>query len=258
MAGAGRGEDGEPGELDGGDAEVAAARVDAECPALQVLRVEGVDVGHGGGEVAAAEATEAGAEEQGGVGDAGFEEGRGGQDRDQQEQGAHHRPDPPAEDRDGAGVRHPQAGADGGGQGGQQELAGRVHPVLRAEEQDEDRPQAPHREADVLGEDGPEEVAAGGPGTGRGPEDGVLGVPGAGRGGRRAQGGGHGGPFGGCGARWRRVRRGRCRCAPARPAAGRARPRRPGTPLCGGRRPACTWARRRRGHRRGCRAGPGP
>jgi len=36
------------------DADVAAARVQAQRPALQPLRVEGVDVGHGRGEVAAA------------------------------------------------------------------------------------------------------------------------------------------------------------------------------------------------------------
>ena len=53
---AGGGEHQQPDELDDGDAEVAAAGVDAERPALEPLRVERVDVGHRGGEVAAADA----------------------------------------------------------------------------------------------------------------------------------------------------------------------------------------------------------
>ena len=47
-------------ELDRRDAEVAAAGVDAERPALEPVRVEGVDVRHRGGEVAAADAGERG------------------------------------------------------------------------------------------------------------------------------------------------------------------------------------------------------
>ena len=49
-------DDRESGQLDDRDADVAAARVEAERPALLPQREEGVDVGHGGGEVAAADA----------------------------------------------------------------------------------------------------------------------------------------------------------------------------------------------------------
>ena len=51
---------GQPGQLHDRDADVAAARVKAQRPALQPLRVEGVDVGHRGREVAAAHAGERG------------------------------------------------------------------------------------------------------------------------------------------------------------------------------------------------------
>ena len=56
----GRGQHEQADELDDGDAEVAAAGVEPERPALEPVGVEGVDVGHRAGEVAAADAGEAG------------------------------------------------------------------------------------------------------------------------------------------------------------------------------------------------------
>ena len=64
VVGAGGGQHGEADELHGGDADVAAAGVEAERPALQALRVEGVDVGHRRREVAAADAGDGGDREQ--------------------------------------------------------------------------------------------------------------------------------------------------------------------------------------------------
>ncbi len=53
-----RGDDEQADELDDRDADVAAAGVEPERPALEPLRVEGVDVRHRRGEVAAADAGE--------------------------------------------------------------------------------------------------------------------------------------------------------------------------------------------------------
>ena len=161
-AGADRHDD-RDGELRDRGAEVAAGGVEAERPALLLLREEVGDVRHRAREVAAADAAEGGDEQQHaerrlGVGDDDAEQHR----RDEQEARRDDRPVAPAEDRDHERVREPQGRADEARQrdepeqlrAGELEAGGGQH-------HDDDAPQLPDDEAEELREDRPAEVAAG-------------------------------------------------------------------------------------------------
>ena len=160
-----RGADGrehqQAGELHDGDAEVATPGVDAEGPALEALGVEGVDVGHRGGEVAAAHARDGRDDQERPERDARLEHDERQQQRHEQQQRADDGPVAPAEAGDRQRVRQPQSGADQRGHARQQERVGRREAVLRPQEQHEHRPHRPDREADVLGQDRHDQVAAG-------------------------------------------------------------------------------------------------
>ena len=135
-----------------GDAEVAAAGVDAERPALEPRREVGVDVGHRRGEVAAADAGEQRRRP------AACEARRPARARRRcrrvgrsSSSARDDRPVPAAERR-----RPRRCRASAGptptrvGMAVSRNFSGAVEAVGRAQEQHEHRPQAPHREADVL------------------------------------------------------------------------------------------------------------
>ena len=88
VRGTGRGDDQQPDQLDHRHADVAAARVQAQRPALRRSREEGVDVRHRRGEVAAADAGERGHHHEGRVRRAGVHDDRGEDRRHQQQQRA--------------------------------------------------------------------------------------------------------------------------------------------------------------------------
>ena len=161
MAFAAQGHDGQPNQLHGGHPDVAAPGVEPEGPALEPDGVEGVNVGHGGGEVAASHPADGGGHQQGGEGHPWLK--YHGQERagHQQQQGADQGPvaTPETSHREGVGDAHGRShrAADGG----EEELLGRLEAVLGAEEQHEHRPQTPDGEPDVLGEDGEDQVTAG-------------------------------------------------------------------------------------------------
>ena len=161
-----------------GDAEVAAAGVDAERRALLLLGEERVDVGHRGGEVAAADARDRGDDHQRRVADARLDDDRREDRRDQQQRRRDDRPVPAAEHGDGHRVGQPQHRADERRDRDEEELARGVEAeLLVRHEQHQDRPEGPDREPDVLGEDREPQVAVRDPLPGRLPERLVLGPP---------------------------------------------------------------------------------
>ena len=136
VRGAGGGQHRQADQLHRGDAEVAAAGVEPERPALEPLRVEQVDVRHRGGEVAAADAGQAGQHHQRGVGDARARAataiGTAGTSSSSALTIVQLRPPKRAT----ASVYGSRSTAPSSGRhGGEQELPGRVDAVRRAEEE---------------------------------------------------------------------------------------------------------------------------
>ena len=178
-AGGQEGDDDRDGELRDGGTEVAARGVQAQGPALFACRVEEGDVGHGAGEVAAAEAgqgrhqqhhTERGVR----VGDAQRQPDGG----DQEQQGRDDGPVAAAEAGNHEGVGDPEGRADQAGHRDQPEdFGGGEREAGCGELDDHDGPELPDDEAEELGEDGPVQVAAGDGAARRLPLFLVLGVP---------------------------------------------------------------------------------
>ena len=115
-------------QLHAADADIAAGRVEAERPALHPVGIEERDIGHAGGEIAAAEAGRRGdqqhqPERRVGLGDEIGERHR----RDEQHRRAEDRPVAAAERRHREGVGKPHQRADQPGQRDElKQLVGRV------------------------------------------------------------------------------------------------------------------------------------
>ena len=150
-----------------------------EGGALLVGGVERVDVGHRGGEVAAAESGGGRDRDERPVRRGRVLHGVDEQQRgDQQQQRARDRPVAAAELRDREGVGHPDQGADQVGcRDEQEELLGGEVEAGGQQQSRRDAPDQPDREAEVLGEDRPDEVAAGDLPAASLPEGGVVGAP---------------------------------------------------------------------------------
>ena len=136
------------GQLDGGDAEVAAAH---PCDRRDYEERRQVN--------------------------AGLQHDEHEAERGEQEQRAGDGPVAATERRDRKGVGQPQYRADQGRDRREQGLVLGLEAVFRPEEQHQHGPHRPDREADVLGQDREQQVATGGPLAGRRPERRVLGTP---------------------------------------------------------------------------------
>ena len=135
-------------ELHDADAEIAEAGIDGERVALLRLREEEGDVGHRGGEVAAAEAAEQRQRQEDPVGRIGVLHRKAhAERRDQQRPRGERRPQPAAEDGRHEGVEDAQRRAGEAGQRRQpEELLGGEREADARQLGDDDRPDHPDRE----------------------------------------------------------------------------------------------------------------
>ncbi len=166
-------------QLHAGDADIAAGCVEAERPALHPVGIEEGDVGHRGGEVAAAE-TGKGRDQQHqperriGLADEIGQTQRRNQQHTRREDG----PVAAAERRHREGIGKAHQGADQARKRNElEQLVGGEVKACRRQLGRHDRPDRPDRKADILGDDRPDQIAPGNELACRIPEGLVLGIP---------------------------------------------------------------------------------
>ena len=166
-------------ELHHADAEIAEAGIERERIALFRPREEEADIGHRGGEVAAAEAAQQRQHQEEQVGRGRILHRKSDADRrDQQRRGRQRRPQPAAEDRRHERIEDAQRRARQAGHGRQPEqLIGVELEADRRQLGDHHRPHHPHREGQQQGRYRDPEIAVGDALAGRFPEFAVVNVP---------------------------------------------------------------------------------